>query len=50
VWYAQVKWVDGLEFGVAFRLLDERAAADLQELLGELLENGSYSEVSVQAS
>jgi len=48
--HAQVKWVDGLEFGVAFGLLDERAAADLQELLGELLENGSDSEISVQAS
>ena len=42
--HAQVKWVDGLEFGVAFGLLDEGAAADLQELLDELLESGSYSE------
>ena len=42
--HARVKWVDRLEFGVAFGLLDEGAADDLQELLGELLDSGSYSE------
>src|SRR5574341_1259964 len=40
--HARVKWVDGLEFGVAFGLLDERAAADLQQLFGELLNSGNY--------
>jgi len=36
-----VKWVDGLEFEVALGLLDERAADDLQQLLGELLDRES---------
>jgi hypothetical protein len=44
---ARVKWVDGLEFRVAFGLLDERAADDLQQLLGELLDSESYSEFPV---
>lgn len=30
---ARVKWVDGLEFGVAFTMLDERAAGYLEKLL-----------------
>jgi hypothetical protein len=41
-----VRWVDGLEFGVAFGLLDERAADDLQQVFGELLDSESYSESS----
>jgi len=44
---ARGKWVDGLEFGVAFGLLDERAADDLQQLLGELLHRESYSKFPV---
>ena len=44
---ARVKWVDRLEFGVAFGLLDDRAADDLQQLLGELLHSESYSEFPV---
>lgn len=46
--HARVKWVDGLEFGVAFGLLDERAANDLQQMLGELLDSESYSELPVR--
>jgi PilZ domain-containing protein len=42
--HARVKWVNGLEFGVAFGLLDEEALDHLQQLLGELLDSGSYSE------
>ena len=44
---ARVKWVDGLQFGVVFRLLDERAADDLQQWLGELLDSESYSKFPV---
>jgi hypothetical protein len=47
--HARVRWVDGLEFGVAFGLLDERAADDLQQVFGELLDSESYSESSSKA-
>ena len=30
---ARVKWVDGMEFGVAFTMLDESAAEHLENLL-----------------
>lgn len=46
---APVKWVNGLEFAVAFDHLDEREANRLQDLLGDLLGNRSYSDVSVPA-
>ena len=40
---ATVQWITGLEFGVAFGLLDAREADRLQRLLNELLGSGSYS-------
>ena len=40
---ATVQWITGLEFGVAFGLLDAREADRLQRLLDELLGSGSYS-------
>lgn len=44
---ARVKWVDGLEFRVAVGLLDERAADDLLQLIGELLDSESNSKFPV---
>ena len=41
---ARVMWARGLEFGLAFGVLDDEAAYDLQELLGELLERESSRE------
>ena len=40
---ATVKWVKGLEFGLAFRRLHEREVHQLQRLLDELLGCGTYS-------
>ncbi len=39
--HARVKWVNGLEFGVAFQALDDEAANRLHELMGELLRSRS---------
>ena len=39
---APVRWVKGLEFGVAFEHLDERQAARLQQMLDDLLGSRSY--------
>ena len=41
---ARVMWARGLEFGLAFGVLDDEAAYDLQQLLGELLERQSDRE------
>ena len=40
---ATVRWIAGLEFGVAFGLLDAWETDRLQRLLDELLGSGSYS-------
>ncbi|MGH7182380.1 MAG: hypothetical protein ACREJN_10430 [Nitrospiraceae bacterium] len=40
---ATVKWVKGLEFGVAFEHLDEREVERLRRMLDDLLGSGSYS-------
>ena len=41
--HATVRWVKGLEFGIAFGQLEKREADRLQHLLNALLESGSYS-------
>jgi len=38
-----VKWVKGLEFGVAFEHLDEREVERRRRMLDDLLGSGSYS-------
>jgi PilZ domain len=44
---ARVMWVKGLEFGLAFGVLDDGAVYDLQQLLGELLDWERASECAV---
>lgn len=43
---APVRWVNGLEFGVAFEHVEEREANRLQQMLDDLLGSRSYSELS----
>ena len=44
---ATVQWITGLEFGVAFGLLDAFEADRLQRLLDELLDSGRYSDLPI---
>lgn len=41
--HATVKWVKGLEFGLAFEDLDEQARTPLQAMLHEMLAKRRYS-------
>ena len=47
---ARVMWARGVEFGLAFGVLDEGAAYDLQQLLGELLDSEHSRECPVGVS